>query len=119
MEQAQGAPANSSNNKGKLAVTVRTLEGLIRIATAHAKLKLQLKVLTEDVEEAYKLMLEAREEKLPVAADGLDPLGDETIDLEEGAEPPAKRARRASPEGAASEDRLRAVQTLVGTIFAR
>merc|ERR1719453_2191384 len=43
MDQAPGAPgqAGGQKQKHKLAVTTRTLEGLIRLATAHAKLKLQ------------------------------------------------------------------------------
>mmetsp|Transcript_21922 Transcript_21922/g.51245 ORF Transcript_21922/g.51245 Transcript_21922/m.51245 type:complete len:795 (+) Transcript_21922:78-2462(+) len=53
----------TSNRKPRLAVTPRTLEGLLRLATAHAKLKLRKDwVLPEDVEEAYRLMLAAREE---------------------------------------------------------
>jgi len=52
-----------AQRKAKLAVTTRTLEALIRLATAHAKLKLRTdEVLKEDVVEAYKLMLQAREE---------------------------------------------------------
>jgi len=70
-----------SDKKPKLAVTTRTLEALIRLATAHAKLKLRSDEVTkEDVQEAYKLMLLAREEevvspsaRIPVAVD--EPLG--------------------------------------------
>merc|ERR1719199_1830608 len=47
-----------SNKKPRLAVTTRTLEALIRLATAHAKLKLRKDhVLPEDVQEAYALMM--------------------------------------------------------------
>merc|ERR1711934_906212 len=55
-----------SKQKPRLAVTTRTLEALIRLATAHAKLKLRKDdVLPEDVHEAYKLMMAAREEDVP------------------------------------------------------
>merc|ERR1712151_939060 len=59
-----------SEKKPKLAVTTRTLEALIRLATAHAKLKLRADEVTkEDVIEAYKLMLQAREEEVGDAGD--------------------------------------------------
>lgn len=63
-----------------LPVTTRLLESAIRIATAHAKLKLRPEVLLEDVEVAKNLILETRNEKLeaeipvaPIAADGVAP----------------------------------------------
>merc|ERR1740120_250768 len=53
-----------AKRKPRLAVTTRALEALIRLATAHAKLRLRrLEVLPEDVQEAYRLMLAAREEE--------------------------------------------------------
>merc|ERR1712070_559699 len=61
-----GHADSASDKKPKLAVTTRTLEALIRLATAHAKLKLRSEEVTkEDVEEAYKLMVSAREEDVP------------------------------------------------------
>merc|ERR1712070_95808 len=63
-----GHGESDSDKKSKLAVTTRTLEALIRLATAHAKLKLRADEVTkEDVEEAYKLMLSAREEEVAPA----------------------------------------------------
>merc|ERR1712139_177340 len=60
---------DDAGRKPKLAVTTRTLEALIRLATAHAKLKLRADEVTkEDVDEAYKLMLAAREEEVATAA---------------------------------------------------
>merc|ERR1740121_3571746 len=56
----------NAKRKPRLAVTTRTLEALICLSTAHAKLRLRKdEVLPEDVQEAYKLMLAAREEDLP------------------------------------------------------
>merc|ERR1712242_309591 len=61
----------NSKRKPKLAVTTRTLEALIRLATAHAKLKLRAEEVTkEDVIEAYKLMLSAREEDVTTPETG-------------------------------------------------
>lgn len=42
--------------RGMSSITTRALEGLIRLATAHAKLKLHKEVLKEDVRAAYSLM---------------------------------------------------------------
>merc|ERR1712139_422359 len=66
-----------SNKKPRLAVTTRSLEALIRLATAHAKLKLRKDtVLKEDVEEAYKLMMAAREEDVPTPPAAAAPVAD-------------------------------------------
>ncbi|XP_021888464.1 DNA replication licensing factor MCM3, partial [Carica papaya] len=48
----------SSNAKtgGTLPITARTLETIIRLSTAHAKLKLSRKVLKSDVESALKIL---------------------------------------------------------------
>ncbi|PON50787.1 DNA replication licensing factor Mcm [Trema orientale] len=50
---------NSSSNAktgGTLPITARTLETMIRLSTAHAKLKLSRKVLKSDVEAALKVL---------------------------------------------------------------
>merc|ERR1712232_1369967 len=74
-----------SNKKPRLAVTTRTLEALIRLATAHAKMKLRKEeVLKEDVLEAYNLMLAAREEEIAVMPGSGDAGEDD-----DGAPPPA------------------------------
>mmetsp|Transcript_97812 Transcript_97812/g.119817 ORF Transcript_97812/g.119817 Transcript_97812/m.119817 type:complete len:789 (-) Transcript_97812:110-2476(-) len=69
---------DGAERKPRLAVTTRTLEALIRLATAHAKLKLRKDfVLVEDVEQAYRLMLSAREEEVPEAP-AATPVDDDT-----------------------------------------
>jgi DNA replication licensing factor MCM3 len=44
------------NSTKKLPITVRSLETLIRLGTAHARLRLSNEVTTEDLQEALKLM---------------------------------------------------------------
>jgi len=51
---------NSPNPENELAVTVRSLESMIRIATAIAKLKMRTEVLEEDAILARKVVFEAR-----------------------------------------------------------
>jgi len=129
----------SSDRKPRLAVTTRTLEALIRLATAHAKLKLRKdKVETDDVQKAYELMLSAREEEVPKVpgADVVDD-GDGADDgADDGAGPgPGKRLKRKTPadataygepaekvakgDGKITDRRLKTMLKLVGTTFAR
>lgn len=115
-----------AKRKPRLAVTTRTLEALIRLATAHAKLRLRKdEVLPEDVHEAYRLMLTAREEDVPErpeapiegAPDG------EGGDGPESDQRGQKRAREeAADDGAAGSiqpGRFVSLRTLVARIFAR
>jgi len=104
------------DRKPKLAVTTRTLEALIRLATAHAKLKLrQDEVLKEDVVEAYKLMLLAREED--VQPDSTAPSVEEVIE-DQALEPEGKRRKRDLAGGKISAGRLDALQGVAARVFA-
>merc|ERR1712072_701247 len=125
-EQFDGA--NPESKKPRLAVTTRTLEALIRLATAHAKLKLRKdEVLKEDVMEAYRLMMAAREEEVPTMpaapADGPDG-GDDGQGPSGGARRGKKRSRReaaASPsqEEAITAARVKTFTLLVARVFGR
>merc|ERR1719217_1211725 len=119
-----------SSKKPRLAVTTRTLEALIRLATAHAKLKLRKdEVLPEDVHEAYKLMMAAREEDVPtppnVPVDGGSPgpdAGDEGMASQGGPKKGKKRSRQAAgalDEEAISASRANALTQLVARVFTR
>jgi len=113
-----------SEKKPKLAVTTRTLEALIRLATAHAKLKLRADEVTkEDVIEAYKLMLAAREEET-VDATNLDN-GDDDFrpddDGNDGDAPAgrsAKRRKRTQAGSSIASARVDALQTMAARAFA-
>merc|ERR1712039_387545 len=119
-----------STKKPRLAVTTRTLEALIRLATAHAKLKLRKdEVLEEDVIQAYNLMLAAREEEVAVmpgdaVADAQD--GDDAPPPPPGDDDSAGRGRKRNVEEAdigtelrITPGRLAALTTLVARTFAR
>jgi DNA replication licensing factor MCM3 len=109
-----------ARRKPKLAVTTRTLEALIRLATAHAKLKLRADEVTkEDVIEGYKLMLAAREEDegTPEAA-----LADEDYASEEavvsGNQEPSRGKKRARDSGNITANRLETLQSVAARVFA-
>jgi len=116
-EQFDGA--SSESRKPRLAVTTRTLEALIRLATAHAKLKLRKKeVLKEDVVEAYKLMLGAREEEPSPSLQAPPPApGGGPAPVAESDEPPAKR-RKEGTSAEVSKERLDSLQKIAAQVFA-
>ncbi|XXG77306.1 hypothetical protein AAC387_Pa08g1482 [Persea americana] len=54
--ELRNAGANAKSGGGTLPITARTLETIIRLSTAHAKLKLSNKVSKTDVEAALKVL---------------------------------------------------------------
>lgn len=131
----QSGFSDLSNPEGKqkprLAVTTRTLEALIRLATAHAKLKLRKDaVLEEDVEQAYELMLAAREEEIPTAPapaeasvadrDGSGGAGTEASQRrgrKRPAEDSAETVDDGEPTGVIQAARLTTLQTVMARAF--
>jgi len=103
--------------KSKLAVTTRTLEALIRLATAHAKLKLRADEVTkEDVIEAYKLMLAAREEEAPVLASTTTDSQDDAVEEPRNQEM-SRGKKRARAIGNITANRLDTLQSVVARAF--
>ncbi|XP_047315273.1 DNA replication licensing factor MCM3 homolog 2 [Impatiens glandulifera] len=54
--ELRNGSADAKNGGGTLPITARTLETIIRLSTAHAKLKLSRQVLKSDVEAALKIL---------------------------------------------------------------
>ncbi|XP_078437546.1 minichromosome maintenance (MCM2/3/5) family protein [Wolffia australiana] len=54
--ELRNGSASSKPGGGTLPITARTLETIIRLSTAHAKLKLKNEVLKDDVDEALKVL---------------------------------------------------------------
>jgi len=117
--QSGHAEANEGK-KPKLAVTTRTLEALIRLATAHAKLKLRKdEVLKEDVIEAYTLMLGAREEEVLSSTPNPDalPVEEDVAPEVEGVQPALKR-RKTQDDAEEDKARIKTLTNLVARAFA-
>lgn len=89
--------AKADQDKVATPVTVRTLETIIRLATAHAKLRQSRSVVVEDIDEALKMVTESifGEKKTEEVQD--DPSADaEMEDLSNEPVPSKSRSSRAA-----------------------
>ena len=80
--------AISDQSKISCPVTVRTLETMIRLATAHAKLRLSKNVMTSDIDVAVNLI------HLSIFGDIMDSEADDVQMQEEGRPAPASKSRK-------------------------
>lgn len=122
----------SSNAKtgGTLPITARTLETIIRLSTAHAKLKLSRKVSKIDVEAALKVLNFAIYHQELTEMNEREQVNDEAREREQGRKRKADRNendgpdrgpkdRRGSTSDAMEVDDTSAAQTAVGLTPAR
>lgn len=122
----------NAKKKARLAVTTRSLEAIIRLATAHAKLKLRRDwVLKEDVQQAVQLIMDAREEGslLQVGKGAVAP-GEDTQEDARGDKLPQEGGAQSSGSGQGvaaaataggeiSSARLITLTQLISRLFAR
>jgi DNA replication licensing factor MCM3 len=95
-------------------VTTRLLEACIRLATAHAKLKLRKEVTAEDVNIAKKMILLSRNEEEEAAMPGAA-----AVEAPAAGEVPAAGAKRASRDSDFTSAAAKVKETLGGELIER
>jgi len=88
-----------ANVNGQLAVTTRTLEAIIRMSTAHAKLRMSAEVSKDDVKVACQLLQESRHMEVQSYDDVL-----EAQEREEEKEAALKMKKKAKKRAAKEEE---------------